>query len=384
MRITIACKQFVQKGGAEGFLVNLAGRLVADGWQVRVLTPRGDSALEGVETVRLRVPWVPRAFRDLALARAARDALARERADVTFSDQKCWGADIVRPGGGVQREYVRQRQKSYRGLAAPALNRAARALSVRERLRIHIDDRLYAPPGPKCIIANSDMVRREIARHYPHVADRVRVVYNGADCERFGPQLREQHRERVRAELGIPSDALVGVFVGHDWRRKGLHTFLEAVGILARKGAPTAAYALVVGRGRERAARAFAGRCGAGDLVRFVGPARPDPYYGAADLLVLPSYYDACANVTMEGLACGLPALTSLHNGAYELLTPGQSGFYVQDASDSAQLAGFLEHYADPEALERGSQSARALALEYPLEDQLGKVAEAIAEVARG
>jgi len=384
MRITIACKQFAPKGGAEGFLASLARRLVSDGWQVRVLTPAAEPAVDGVEMVPLRIPRVPRAFRDLALARAAREALAREDADVTFSDQKCWGADVMRPGGGVQREYVRQRQKSYRGLPARTLNRVARALSVRERLRIHIDDRLYAPPGPKCVIVNSDMVRREISRYYPHMADRVRVVYNGADCERLRPELRAEHRARVRSEAGISRDALVGVFVGHDWRRKGLYTLIEAVGILARKGVSTPVHALVVGRGREAAARAFAGRCGAGGAVHFVGAVRPDPYYAAADVLVLPSYYDPCANVTMEGLACGLPALTSLYNGAYELLTPGESGLYLQDASDSAQLAGFLEHYMDSDVLAEGSQAARALALEYPQQGQLGKIVEALADVAGG
>lgn len=386
MKVTICCKRFAEAGGAETFLVNFVRRLLADGHRVRVLTPHPGAGAEGADVVRLRIPPSPRALADLLLARAARSALASEDADVTFSDQKCWGAHVVRPGGGVQREYVEQREKSYRGPLRMAVNRIGRSLSPRERLRIYVDEKLYEPPGPRCVIANSDMVRRELVRHYPHLTDRIRVVYNGADLDRFSPALKTSHRTSVRGELGIPQDALVGVFVGHDWRRKGLFAFLEALGILARRSAPYApardAYGIVVGRGNSRQAEAFAQEVGAAGRVRFVGPGRPDRYYGAADLLVLPSYYDPCANVALEALACGLPVITSVFNGAFELLTPGLNGFYVQDASDSAQLAGFIEYYADGPRLEAGSGAAQALALAHPLKRMYRDIMAAMMETA--
>jgi UDP-glucose:(heptosyl)LPS alpha-1,3-glucosyltransferase len=382
MKVTICCKRFAEAGGAETFLVNFVRRLLADGHRVRVLTPHPGAGAEGADVVRLRIPPSPRALADLLLARAARSALASEDADVTFSDQKCWGAHVVRPGGGVQREYVEQREKSYRGPLRMAVNRIGRSLSPRERLRIYVDEKLYEPPGPRCVIANSDMVRRELLRHFPHLSDRIRVVYNGADTGRFTPDLRKAHRRAVRRELGIPDDALVGAFVGHDWRRKGLFTLIEAVGVLARRSAAKPVYAIVVGKGTQPEAEAFAKRNHAAGRVLFVGAAPPDRYYGASDLLVLPSYYDPCANVTMEALACGLPVVTSVFNGAFELLTPGVNGFYVSDASDSAQLAGFIEHFADDAALAVGAKAARALALEHPLDRMYAGIISAIAPVA--
>ena len=112
MRITICCKRFGPRGGAEAFLANFARRLIERGHSVRVLAHRADGGPEGVELVRLRLPPVPRALREWALARASAKALAGDDADVTFSDQRCWGAQVVRPGGGVQRVYVRQRASS--------------------------------------------------------------------------------------------------------------------------------------------------------------------------------------------------------------------------------------------------------------------------------
>ncbi len=382
MRVTICCKRFGQRGGAEAFLINCARYLVSEGHQVRALAQQPDGEVEGIELARLNVPPAPRAFQDLALARAAEKALAAEDADVTFSDQRCWGAQVVRLGGGVQREFVRQRARSYRTPLGRAANALARRLSVRERLRLSIEARMYRHPALRRIIANSDMVRRELERHFPHVADRVRVVYNGADPERFSPELKRKHCPAVRQELGIPSDAFVGVFVGHDWRRKGLFTFLEALALLARKPTPRPVYALVVGRGNARRAHAFARRRGVAHLVRFTGDREPDAFYGASDVLVLPSYYDPCANVTMEALACGLPAITSAHNGAYELLTPGGNGFYMEDASDAERLAGFIEHFMDEGRLAAASEAARRLALRYTLSGQYAKVLEVLQEAA--
>ncbi len=378
MRITICCKRFGRRAGAEAFLTGFAQHLLKGGHHVKVIARDADHGAEGIEIVRLPVLAVPRAFRDLALARAAGRALANEEADVTFSDQKCWGAQGVRPGGGVQREHAKQRQKSYRTPVRRALNRALRAVSVRERLGYYIEDKLYEEPGPRCVIANSDMVRRELVRHFPHLAERIRVVYNGADPTRFTPELKAKHRGPVRDALGIPREALVGIFVGHDWRRKGLYTFIEALGILARKSTPRPVYGVVVGRGGQRRAEVLARRRGAAEVVRFAGPAEPDRYYGASDVLVLPSYYDACANVTLEGLACGLPAITSVYNGAHELLTPGTNGFYVSDASDADQLAEFIEYFLDEERLAAASESARGLALERTQDRMYREIVEAI------
>ncbi|MFO7956279.1 MAG: glycosyltransferase family 4 protein [Candidatus Brocadiia bacterium] len=381
MKITICCKQFGPGGGAEKFLANFARCLVEDGHSVRALAATITGEVQGIETAPLHLPPVPKALRDLMLARAARDALDREQADVTFSDQKCWGADVVRPGGGVQREYVKQRIKTFRPAPYRLLKRLQYALSIREKLRIYIDDRLYAEPGPRLVIANSDMVRRNLEKHYPHLRERITVVYNGADPERFHPGLREEHRKPVRDELDIPPDALVGVFVGTGWRRKGLHTFIRALGVLS--GCGVIVYAMVVGRGSERKAGAYAAAQGVADQIRFVGRTSPEPYYGAADMLVLPTFFDPCANVTVEALACGLPVVTSCYNGAYELITPGREGFWVEDAADAEGVAEAIGKLRDTELRRSASRAARALALQHTLERQYREIKEAIVRLAK-
>jgi len=381
MNVTICCKQFGRGGGAERFLLNFVRCLRDAGHGVRVFAAAVDSTVEGVEIAPLPMSWSPGVLRDLAIARASARLLADADANVTFSDQRCWGAQVVRVGGGLHREYLKQQTRSYLAPVGRAAYRIRRTLSLRDRLKLHIDDRLYRHPSLRCIIANSHMVEREIAGRYPGMADRIRVVHNGVDTEHFTLSLRDRHRDGVRAELGIPENALTGVFVGTGWRRKGLHTFVRALGIASRRGGTV--YGIVVGRGSRRRMLQYAARHGAGQSIRFVGGTDPEPYYGAADLLVLPSYYDPCANVTLEGLACGLPVITAATNGCHEVLTPGREGYVLDDASDADGLAGHIEEFRDPARLTEASKVARALALEHTLERQYREIMQALEDVAR-
>jgi UDP-glucose:(heptosyl)LPS alpha-1,3-glucosyltransferase len=379
MKITILCKYFSPRGGAQTFLLGFVRELLADGHRVRVAAMEAHGGMEGAEVRLIRVPPVGRTLRDLLFARASSRFAGADDADLIFGEQKTWGADVVRPGGGVHAEYMARIADSFPPGPLRPLRVLGKRTSPKERLNLVIERTLYLRRTPRCVIANSDMVRRELLAHYPHLAGRVEVVYNGVDCERFSPELR-RHRAPVRARLGLPADAPVGVFVSHDLRRKGLPAVMGALSILQRKRGAPEVYVVVVGPAAAWARR-LAARLGVEGRLRFVGARDPAPYYGAADLCVLPSHYDPCANVTMEGLACGLPAVSSMQNGAYELLTPGVDGFYVREPGDTAALAGFLEWFSDRGRLERGGQAARRLALRHTFRGQYERIMQVLERV---
>ena len=380
MNITIACKYFSPRGGAQTFLFNFVRHLLQANHRVKVITMEVEGKMDGVETQEVAMPPVPKTFRDVTFARIAQKALQEDEHDLSFGEQKTWGADIVRPGGGVHLEYIPQVIKSYPSATMRLLRSITKRLSLKERLNLHIERKLYHDPTLKCVIANAPLVKRHLLKHYPNLEGKIEVVYNGTDCERFRPELR-RHRDEVRRELDIPADALVGVFVSYDLRRKGLPTVLRALSILKEKYPSRNISTIVVGKRKSWAER-IAARQDVTDRIHFVGPTDPDRYYGASDLLLLPSFFDPCANVTLEGLACGLPAITSAQNGAHELLTPGVDGFYVDEASDAAQMAGFIEHFLDPEVLERSREAARQLALDHPLGRMFGEIMDILEPLA--
>jgi UDP-glucose:(heptosyl)LPS alpha-1,3-glucosyltransferase len=115
----------------------------------------------------------------------------------------------------------------------------------------------------------------------------------------------------------------------------------------------------VIGHPRTAPYAALARRLGVADSVTFAGfhgDVR-DPYFGA-DLLVHPTFYDPCSLVVLEAQACGLPVVTSAHNGAAELLEEGCDGRVVEDPHDSEELAAALAHFLDPARRQRASRAA--------------------------
>jgi UDP-glucose:(heptosyl)LPS alpha-1,3-glucosyltransferase len=95
--------------------------------------------------------------------------------------------------------------------------------------------------------------------------------------------------------------------------------------------------------------------------VQFCGPLGDvENAYAAADLLVFTPIYEPAANVCTEALVAGLPVLTSIYNGAAELIEPGVTGDVLPDPSDTGVLAramldwqrrGPVRIHADPAGL---------------------------------
>jgi UDP-glucose:(heptosyl)LPS alpha-1,3-glucosyltransferase len=129
------------------------------------------------------------------------------------------------------------------------------------------------------------------------------------------------------------------LFVGSGYERKGLPTLLRALAQMRRQDAQL----WVVGRDKQEAVmRSLAQTLGVDSRVMFLG-GQTDvrPFYGAADLFVLPTRYDPLPNAALEALACGLPLVTTGNCGAAELLSRESGAVVAPD--DSLALAASLD-----------------------------------------
>jgi UDP-glucose:(heptosyl)LPS alpha-1,3-glucosyltransferase len=92
--------------------------------------------------------------------------------------------------------------------------------------------------------------------------------------------------------------------------------------------------------------------------VRFLGPRRDlEVVYAAVDGMLLPTRYDAFANVTFEAAAAGLPIVTSRANGAAEWLS--SAACRIVDEPGPEGLAAALCDLARPEARQKLGEAAR-------------------------
>jgi glycosyltransferase involved in cell wall biosynthesis len=67
-------------------------------------------------------------------------------------------------------------------------------------------------------------------------------------------------------------------------------------------------------------------------------------------------------------MAHGLPAITTVHNGAAGIITEPADGIVLKDPSDTAEMARAMEHFLDPDVRDSASLSARLTASRFSLE----------------
>ena len=215
------------------------------------------------------------------------------------------------------------------------------------------------------IIAVSGKTGEELTRYLGVDPGRIHVIYNGIDTTRFSPA---RSRSAARAELKElvqtrRPDAVVLLFVGYSFRRKGLAQVISAMAEVADERVE-----LWVAGGDDPAPyRRLAGELGVGERVRFLGH-RSDVVglMQAADAFVMPSSYDPFPLVLLEALACGTPVITSRAVGMAELMTDGREGYIVEDPFDTAELARALGRFLErEEQWPELSAAGRALALDW-------------------
>ncbi len=198
-------------------------------------------------------------------------------------------------------------------------------------------------------VAVSQRVAGELQRHYRVPEERIRVIPNGANLARF--QRNAEGGQAIRHEFDIPDRAPLMLFVGHEFRRKGLALI---IGALARL---PSAYLLVIGSDDPEPYRKLAGEAAA--RLIFAGARRDMPAcYSAADVFVLASAYETFSLVCIEAMACSLPVVATPAGGIEDYLEDGINGFKA--AFDSADIADKVQRILGDDGLKEALRTGAA------------------------
>ena len=197
--------------------------------------------------------------------------------------------------------------------------------------------------GATRVFAVSDSLRRHAGALGADM-NKVRVVGNGVDLDRFFPE----DRASARARLGIPADAPVLVTVGGLVERKGFHRVIELLPRL-RERHPGLRYLAVGGPSPEgdigARLKQQAQDLGLAEAVIFTGPLPAAELrwpLSAADVFVLSTSNEGWANVFLEAMACGLPVVATDVGGNAEVVPRPELGTIVP-FGDAEALFGALD-----------------------------------------
>lgn len=327
LRLAIVRQKYRPDGGAERFISRALEALGSEQLELNIIT----RSWQGTPNPDLHLhicnpPKLGRISRERGFAHAARACWEREKFDIVQSHERIAGCDIFRAGDGVHRVWLEQRAR----IVSP-WQRLSATLSPYHRYVLRAEEEMFEAPALKAVICNSEMVKQDILRCFSLDASKIHVIHNAIDTRRFQPAT-EATRHATRQQLNLPDSATVLIYVGSGFERKGLKAAIEALANSDR-------YLIVVGQDKHLPRyQQLANRLNCLDRIRFVGVQQDvQPFYHAADGLLLPTLYDPFPNVVLEAMACGLPVITSTGCGGAEFITAGQEGF-VCDALDIKAL----------------------------------------------
>jgi UDP-glucose:(heptosyl)LPS alpha-1,3-glucosyltransferase len=312
-------------GGAEAYLQRLARGIVDLGHEVRLITTQEwpASAWTFGEITQLH------ARSTTAFADELEESRPQIRCDLLMSLERVWRCDVYRAGDGVHRAWLERRKRF-----ATALQKLFQLFNRKHDGILRLEKSLFADGCVGRVIANSDMVKKEIVDLYSYPADKIDIVHNGVPIDRF--RFDSARRERGRADLKLRDDEIALLFVGSGWERKGLRFAVDAI----ERCQDLKLRLLVAGRGNPRGYKS--------NCVQFLGEVVDlVPIYAAADIFILPTIYDPFSNACLEALASGLPVITTRSNGFSEIIENDVHGSIVDLANDVEGLRNAILLWSD-------------------------------------
>lgn len=326
MRLALIRRQFSATGGAELYLQRLLAALVATGHEVHLYAEAWQEQSQGVTFHAVKAGG-SRAKRAWRFAEAVKKLLKTEPFDSVLSLERTLQQDVYRAGDGLHRVWLERRRQFAPWWKKPFIGR-----SSFHRKMMALEAQTFDPVHTRRIIVNSQMVSREIERHFPAFPqDRIHLVRNGVEVSRF----QKADRKASRARFGLHAEDFVLAFVGSGWERKGLPWLLHYMDLHRDD---TNLKLLVTTRDHISIPLP--------PNVVLTGPLTDvETVYAAADLLTFLPIYEPCSNVVSEALASGLPVITTVMNGAAEWIEPGMNGHVIDDPRDSDTLERLIQHW---------------------------------------
>ncbi len=227
-------------------------------------------------------------------------------------------------------------------------------------VRQHSEAEIIA--GSDCVIAFSEHERNAMVKLYDGDPDRIRLVPCGVDLERFRPLGRAEARD----ELGLNGHKVL-LYVGRIEALKGLELLIQTTAHLDAGNVKV----LVVGDDADGSGdiarlKHMAESLDVSESIEFVGRVAQDLlpwYYSAADVCVVPSYYESFGLVALESMACGTPVVASRVGGLPTVVRHGRTGY--------------LKSWRCPETF---ANSLEMLLVNHSLQNCMGRAARKTAE----
>jgi D-inositol-3-phosphate glycosyltransferase len=192
-----------------------------------------------------------------------------------------------------------------------------------------VDEKKLARTCHRIVVA-TERERQHLISHYDASPDKIGVVPCGVNLDLFRPM----DKGTARRQLGFDLKESIILYVGRFAPLKGIGRLLEAM--IHLRHHQSLRLVIIGGDGHQAPTslnlQNLAWELGIQDRVTFIGRLEQNalpPYYSAADVFVIPSYYESFGLVGLESLACGTPVVSTQVGAMESILQEGETGNVV-------------------------------------------------------
>ncbi len=226
-------------------------------------------------------------------------------------------------------------------------------------------------------IAISEPVRECLINRMGISKDRISLIHNGVDVNRFKGTNKKEAKER----LGLNDAPVIGI-TSRLSSGKGHQSLLQAAEIILKERGDI--QFLIVGDGpfRDRLIK-IAEDLKIKEKITFAGKtADVLPFLQAMDIFVHPSSKEGLGLSILEAMALGLPVVASDTGGIYIAVRENRTGLLVPPGDYQCLADGIMRFLRDPSLIMKMGEEARKVACEeFGLEDMVKRVEEVYKEV---
>lgn len=361
LKIAVLIKRFVRTGGAERYAMEIVRRL-AWGHDVHVFAH--EWSYDGAEPLTFhKVPRLcvkPAWMNQLMFSYLTQRAVGQDF-DIVHSFEKVTQCDVMT----VQSPCFGNPSDEGDGIWNRLMRGMGAITSPRKFTWRWLESRQFSERGAKIVIAVSEQVKRDVQAHYRVPDQRLRLAYTGVELPDAGGEISRLSEAALRTQLGVSPNDVVLLFVGTEFKRKGLDALLQGVALLPRSRCTL----LVAGGGGGRLDyyKAMADSLGIGREVRFLGLVSDvGRLYPVADVFVLPTLADPCPLSPLEAMAAGVATVmsSSEFNGSAELIKQGEA-VILSNPNDPHEIATALTKLMDRPTRTALAENGRQLVRQF-------------------
>ncbi len=381
MRIALVIEQLdLSRGGAERSTFEFAEKLAMRGLKPIIITGKSDSIPQNhkSEIVDLNIRAASRLRKLIAFCNQSERfiRMQSDEFDIIHAITPIKSADIYQPRGGLIDETHRRNVMRRKGFGR--LLKQITGPNLRQRYIRRLEYYLAMKTNCK-FLAVSDYVRRQCLEHLKLSEDRIKVIFNSVEFSRLQNCPLKAERRKIRANLGIEERDIIGLFIANNFRLKGLELIINTLADIRRKQPEISdrLKVLVAGTDKIRVWFNRVAKLGIERNVIFIGPVQDvSLIYGICNFLIHPTWYDPCSRVVLEAIAMKLPVITSIYNGASELVKQANCGYVIENLKETDELSNRIANICNERIRERFRENTQRLVSQINMETHINNLIE--------